>query len=513
MSDMLRRWGKPIRGFTLHLILAFGCGALATLSLPPVGWLPTGLFLGWPLIHAMGEQSSKRALLMVGCAGWGWFFASLYWIASSLFVSGGFHLLLLPVVSLGLPLFLALFWAVAGGLAHLVSHSRQVRLIALCITLGGGELARSTLLTGFPWNVTGHIFIDYLPAAQMAAFVGQQAMNFIAIGLITGIISLFYKHYSGFIILCLPFVLVILLGGYRISQMPVQAKLADQPMIRLIQPNIAQNEKWLQSKRDQHLRVMIRLALQKQPLAKLVILPEAAINGIWPHNSQLGKQLARAVTARDGILVTGMLSENEAGAFFNSTFFLHHTGGQLGQYDKQHLVPFGEYVPIRSLPFIDAIAGPTDFSAGGLADDIYIEPYGYMRVLICYEIIFPGFIAADRRRPDMIINLSNDAWFGMTAGPHQHFFQARLRAIEEGISVYRVSNTGISGGFDGYGRNLGQTSLNQAVALDLPFIPALLPTFYSENRWLGVILLLIWFVLSGFSLEFVSQKRHKKSNL
>ncbi|MGB1399841.1 MAG: apolipoprotein N-acyltransferase, partial [Candidatus Puniceispirillaceae bacterium] len=186
-----------------------------------------------------------------------------------------------------------------------------------------------------------------------------------------------------------------------------------------------------------------------------------------------------------------------------------HSGGLLGQYHKQHLVPFGEYIPFRQLPFIDAIAGQGEFSNGRAVEDIYIEPFGYIRVLICYEIIFPAFIARDKRRPDMLITLSNDAWFGNTSGPHQHFYQSRLRAIEEGLAVYRLANTGVSGGFDGFGRLLGKTDLGTRAVIDLPHIGALAPPFYAKNRITAPVLLFVWLGVLAIFLELFSKRRNK----
>ena len=301
------------------------------------------------------------------------------------------------------------------------------------------EWLRSFIFTGFPWNVTGHIFAENLLLAQMAAITGQHGLNVLAGIFILIAAAIYMRAMQAAIGMALPLCILLGIAALRLADMPPLVDQQDEKtIIRLVQPNIAQAEKWDRSRKPAHIKSMTTLALQPSAPAALTILPEAAIAGFWRDDAEDVRALAGAITPEDGVLLTGILSSDDRNNFRNSAFFLHHSGGLLGQYHKQHLVPFGEYIPFRQLPFVSALAGQGEFTSGPPAQDIYIEPFGYIRVLICYEIIFPGFIASDRRRPDMLITLSNDAWFGQTAGPHQHFAQSRLRAIEEGLPVYRL---------------------------------------------------------------------------
>ncbi len=500
----------PRRPFGRFLLM-FLCGAAASLALPPAGFLPAALFFSVPVIFAVNEARPLRGAVLFAAAGFGWFTASLYWIGHALFIKGGVQLLLLPFACLGLPLLLSLFWAMAAYLALRPAITPVAKLVLLAGFWGAAEWLRSVIFTGFPWNVTGHIFAENLLTAQMAAFAGQYGLNLLAGMLIIAAGAVYLRAIKAAIFLCLPLCLLLGLGIFRLAEAP---PLPDRPiekagLIRLVQPNIPQAEKWDRARKAEHIKAMTALALRPERPAALTILPEAAIAGFWRDDEGLVRALANAITQENGVMLTGILSSDRENNFYNSAYFVHHSGGLLGQYHKQHLVPFGEYVPFRQLPFIDAIAGQGEFSKGGAVEDIYIEPFGYIRVLICYEIIFPAFIARDKRRPDMLITLSNDAWFGNTSGPHQHFYQSRLRAIEEGLAVYRLANTGVSGGFDGFGRLLGKTDLGTRAVIDLPHIGALAPPFYAKNRITAPVLLFVWLGVLAIFLELFSKRRNK----
>ena len=158
----------------------------------------------------------------------------------------------------------------------------------------------------------------------------------------------------------------------------------------------------------------------------------------------------------------------------------------------------------------DAIAASVDIKKGEAAEPVIVPKIGSLRVLICYEIIFPDFISADKYRPDLLLTLSNDAWFGQTAGPHQHFAQARMRAIEEGLPVFRVSNTGISGVIDSYGRVLARTELGTAAVIDSSVSPALDGTVYTQLRIIAPFLMLLSYLFMSLWLEFFEQRRNKE---
>ena len=192
----------------------------------------------------------------------------------------------------------------------------------------------------------------------------------------------------------------------------------------------------------------------------------------------------------------------------NGAILYANDGTQAGAYDKRHLVPFGEYIPFRQIfPFVSAFAGPIDFSPG---QNNQLLPFGNnrrMQLLICYEVIFSGRVIDRAARPDVMVNLTNDAWFGNSAGPWQHLFHAQMRSVEEGVPLLRVANTGISAGFDGYGRPLGVLALGAVGALDLKVPPALRTTIFSQFGNLAFFSLLLLNIGFALWLDLVSRIR------
>ena len=487
-----------------RFLLLFLAGGIAALGLPPASWLFCVLALLVILWQAASAKSMGAAGLAMLAGGFGWFAVSLYWISHSLFIGTASYLFMLPFSALGLPFFLAIFWGAAGLVGWRAGTSRSQKLIFIALATGLAEWARSWLLTGFPWNAPGQVFLATDGLAQMAALIGQNGLNLLLFAFLAGL-GLLWDNRLQAGVLMLPLLVCFGWGQHRIAtapppdpQLPVK--------VRLIQPAVPQAEKWQRAARPDHLQQLVQLGLNEKPVPQLVIWPESAFAGFWPQEKQLLAQLARTALPQDGMLLTGLLRRAGPNHLFNSVMLLDKRGVDIAVANKQRLVPFGEFVPVRFLPFVEALAGPTDF-APGTAPALFTHPQlGQMRVLICYEVIFPGFIR-DAPRPDFLVNLTNDAWFGQTAGPYQHLAQARLRAIEEGLVLLRVANTGISAGFDGYGRLLGQTRLGEAAALDLPVPAALAVPPYAHARQAGFLLLVFWLLATALLLDRTGQKR------
>ena len=485
-------------------------GMAASLALPPAGIVSALLCFSPVFYFAANALTAKMAGLYIGLSSWGWFMASLYWVGSSLFIDGGLQLLLLPLVCLLFPLFLSLFWVTGAVVAFKVFSSPSARLIGFIICFGCADYLRSVVLTGFPWNVTAHAFLGSFVLVQGASFVGQHGLNFLALSVIVAPIFLIQRRFSLAAVCLLPFVFCFILSADRLRTMPPVPDIdIIVPVIRLIQPNIPQQEKWDLDQRGSHLQQIITLAREQSISTPLTVLPEAALASVWPREPKLLKNMAQLITSPSGRMATGILRHDEAGNLFNSVLFFDH-GGKLQQiYDKQHLVPFGEYVPGRGLPLVDVFAGSVDIEKGKAAQPIIVPDIGSLRILICYEIIFPDFIAADSYRPDFLLALSNDAWFGQTAGPYQHFEQARMRAIEEGLPVLRVANTGISGLIDSYGRVLARSELGTAAVIDVPVPSALDGTVYTQLRTTAPLLILVSYLLMSLWLELFWKRRNK----
>ncbi|MGB2492699.1 MAG: apolipoprotein N-acyltransferase, partial [Candidatus Puniceispirillum sp.] len=281
-------------------------------------------------------------------------------------------------------------------------------------------------------------------------------------------------------LLIMPLLLSVL-GIVRIDHLQDEVRGEQSPAVRIVQPSVMQQEKWQRAKRPEHLQRLVDLSNQHVPMPRLVIWPETAFAGFASKEADLLRQTVASATPFDGYLLTGIPRLDEQDRFFNAAVLHSHDGALKAVYDKRHLVPFGEYVPFRGLlPFIDVIAGPTDFSKGTTNKLFDVPGVGMAQILICYEVIFSGAVTDRKNKPDFIVNLTNDGWFGHTAGPWQHLAQSQMRAVEEGMTLIRAANAGISGAFDPIGRPLGQIGLGVADSVDVKIVAPLEATLFAK---------------------------------
>ena len=466
--------------------------------------------LGIPVWQASHAPSRLAAARIFGAAGLGWFLASTFWVSHALIVEASSLWVLTPFVALALAFILALFWAVAAALSWTQNGSAVVRLLCLIAVFGVTEWSRSFVATGFPWSLMGGLFAVHLGSLQMASVMGVYGLTLLAFG--AAMAPLFWILSARGLALLL--VMIPLLGtGWGVlrldSQLPAPSATApstdassanapstNAPKARLVQPVVPQNDKWNRQKRPAHLASLIALSQTGTNSPDFVIWPETAFAGLPSQNRKLLADTVRAATHSDGFLLTGIPRFNAASQPLNSAYLFDHQGGVRGVYDKHHLVPFGEYVPFRSwLPFLDIIAGPADFVAGTQNRPLSVPGVGQVQVLICYEVIFSGRVIDRQNRPDVMVNLTNDAWFGATIGPWQHLYQAQMRAVEEGVPLLRAANTGISAAFDGFGRQLGSIPLGVRGYLDIPIPPVLTTPLFA--RFGNAVFFLLCFFIGG----------------
>jgi len=485
-------------------------GAGASLALPPLFILPALLLLGIPVWQAIHAPSRLAAARIFGAAGLGWFLASTFWVSHALIVEASSLWVLTPFVALALAFILALFWAVAAALSWTHNGSAVVRLLCLIAVFGVTEWSRSFVATGFPWSLMGGLFAVHLGSLQMASVMGVYGLTLLAFG--AAMAPLFWILSARGLALLL--VMIPLIGtGWGVlrldSQLPAPSATApstdassanapstNAPKARLVQPVVPQNDKWNRQKRPAHLASLIALSQTGTNSPDFVIWPETAFAGLPSQNRKLLADTVRAATHSDGFLLTGIPRFNAASQPLNSAYLFDHQGGVRGVYDKHHLVPFGEYVPFRSwLPFLDIIAGPADFVAGTQNRPLSVPGVGQVQMLICYEVIFAGRVIDRQNRPDVMVNVTNDAWFGATIGPWQHLYQAQMRAVEEGVPLLRAANTGISAAFDGFGRQLGSIPLGVRGYLDISIPPVLTAPLFA--RFGNAVFFLLCFFIGG----------------
>ena len=469
------------------LTVALVAGALGALGLQPYGVWPLTLIslAALPWILADAPTWHRAALL-----GWFWatgyFLLAMTWIVEPFLVDvqrhGWMALFALVFMAGGL----ALFWAVAAGAAHAMGHSVLDRSVALIVTVGLAELARAYVLTGFPWAATAQAFVD-TGAMQLLAWVGPHGLA-IWIAAAAMLPSAVYQAQR---LRALPVALIpaVALVAAAVAVTPPDAKLSEST-VRVLQPNAPQHQKWDPNHVDTFFDRQVAFTGADQP-PDLVVWPEAALPTVLDASGPAFDVISDA--ARGAAVAIG-LQRRDGLRYFNSMVVLDKGGAPAGLYDKHHLVPFGEYMPLGWLAAYFGIYGlaaedGVGFSAGPGPRTLTIPGLGSATALICYEAVFPQDVRG-APRGDFLLHVTNDAWFGERSGPYQHLAQARMRAVEQGLPLVRSANTGISGVIDPYGRLLAHLPLGVAGYRDSALPLPLPPTPYSESGDLPVFLFL-----------------------
>lgn len=471
----------------------FILGAMASLSFPPVGFFPI-LFFTFPLFLMFLEQmpKSKSAFWLGWWFGWGHFIAGMYWIVFALGVDIKSFAWLVPFTLFGLPGYLALYPAVVCLLTSFLPFSGFKRILIFALLWSLFEWVRGWLFTGFPWNLLGYSWSQSLSMLQSTALFGVLGLGFFTIlwSLLPRIFfdKKAFRKDKVFSFLGLSLMILFWVGGnIRLHDAPKDH--VENIYLRLVQPNIAQKEKWNHKNVLPIFQKMITLSSKPsdKPITH-VIWPEAAISFFLESDEEARLAIA-SVAPKNGAVLLGAPRRTYAPQplqLWNSFFIVSHSGAIMSSYDKSHLVPFGEFVPLRSIvpSFIKKVtAGMVDFSAGEGLRSIDLEgPLPAFSPLICYEGIFPSEVVSKRdKRPEWLLNITNDAWYGPTSGPYQHFEIIRVRAIEEGLPVVRVANTGISGVIDAYGRTEAELGLEKMGVIDADLPKSLnYLTLYAE---------------------------------
>lgn len=444
-------------------------------------------FFAWvalvPLLLSIWEQKPGKAFLSGAVFGLVSFFGSLYWIYHSIHYYGSLSIVTSVIVVLALCAYLALYPAVFAWLLSL-----SFRRSFLPVSIGAPvfwvvlEFLRSYALTGFPWLSIGYSQYRLLPIIQIADITGVYGVSFLVVcvnGAITDLlllrkrerlIPLFPHSYTvaGFTLLGLLLIFSVGYGAWRLSESRPGSVLR----AALVQGNIEQDKKWEPRYQKNVLdtyRSLTESALASSP--QLIIWPETALPFYPEKDRELTAELVAQQKVSGGFLVTGAVhfraADGPSSGPTNSLLLLDAEGKTVYRYDKIHLVPFGEFVPLRRiLFFVDKlVVGVGDYVPG--TSTMRAEtPMGSFAPLICYEVIFPGLVRKFfRDGGGFIVNITNDAWFGKTPGPYQHFSMAVFRAIENRKPLLRSANTGISGVIDSNGRILATTPLFEKTVL------------------------------------------------
>ncbi|HZL39488.1 MAG TPA: apolipoprotein N-acyltransferase [Pseudolabrys sp.] len=505
--------------------IALLAGVASALSLAPFNAWPI-LFLTLPLLvwlvdgSAAGRWSGAAGAAVVGwCFGFGYFVAGIYWVGYAFLVDAKTFGWLLPVAVAGLPAYLALFTGLGLAASRLIWVRGPERVLALAAMLTMAEWLRGHLLSGFPWNTFGYALTEPLALAQSVSLTGIWGLTFLCVAICASPAVLADDAADTPNPRRAPLLGILILAGLtsygavRLWQNPTT--YVSGVKLRIMQPNLQQDEKFNYAAKAQVMERYLRLSDRTiGPNSNGVhdithlIWPESAFPFFLTREPDALAQIAGLLKPSTELITGAVRPAPPSGGVphaYNSVYVIDPDGSIRGIYDKVHLVPFGEYLPLQGLLERLGLRQLTKQVGGFLSGDrrraMDVPGAPKMLPLICYEAIFPGAAVPAGERPGWLVNVTNDGWFGISTGPYQHFQQARVLAIAEGLPLVRAANTGISGVIDPVGRIVSALPLGVEGVLDASLPRAIAPTPYVRFGDTVVILFLV------VSLILVARRR------
>lgn len=470
--------------------IAFLAGLLTVLALPPFGIVAvpflTFPLLVWLLDGASGNPDHGRlrrgfpAFAIGWCFGFGYFLGGLWWLGNALLVEADEFAWALPLAVIGLPAFLAIYYGLAAFVSRMLWSDGLGRIFALAFAFGLSEWLRGILLTGFPWNAVGYAAMPVPLLMQSVTIVGLAGMNVLAVFVFSAPALLGTRKGMG---LGLSVAVLLVAGhagfGYWRLQNAVSTTPEPTQTLRLVQPVIDQAVKLDDAARadifTEHLELTASAPAEGTKRPDIIVWPETSVPFLLTENPDALASIAD-VLEEGQILIAGAVRAENAGAglpprYYNSVYVIDDRGQIIDAADKRHLVPFGEYLPFEELLTSAgmksiAAAMPGGFTAASSRSLLSLPGGKVFYPLICYEAIFPNEVADAALPTDALLNITNDAWFGDTPGPYQHFQQAQLRAVETGVPLVRGANSGISAVVNGLGEVVSGASFNVKGVVD-----------------------------------------------
>ncbi|MEJ8475116.1 apolipoprotein N-acyltransferase [Roseibium algae] len=514
--------------------LALGAGGISSFALPPYGLWPllagTIPVLVWLLDGAVehGSGRNKQRLLAGFSIGWwfgfGFFLAGFWWIGSAFLVDGDRFAWMMPFAVVAMPTGLALFPAIAMSVVARFWSEGSWRLLLLALALSTSDYIRGHILTGFPWNTFGYVFADTIVLAQTASLIGVYGLGLLALLVFSTPAVLADSIARGKKIVIMGAGALCLLGMGIFGA--VRLFLVADPDVsavdlRIVQPAVAQNEKWLPENRERIFQSYLDLSSQswannaRSGVERLLIWPESAVPFLLTDSPDALVRIA-GVLDGDMSFVTGAVRAEpsaDGAVYFNSVYLFDPDGTVQDAYDKVHLVPFGEYLPLEdlleTLGLKALVNAPGTFQPGFRNRVLSLQSGTSFQPLICYEAIFPEIAGSTDTRADFLLNVTNDAWFGDSPGPYQHLAQAKMRSIEQGLPLVRAANTGVSAVFDAKGRKVAFLSIGERGALDVALPGKMLSTGFSKYG--DFFFFAMTFLLLGLILA-QRHNRHSRKN-
>lgn len=487
-----------------RLALGFGAGLVSALGFSPIdAWPLTLAGLAALLLLIPFATGTRNALALGWWFGFGHMLAGLYWIAQAFNFQDNMPAWAGWVAVVLLSKLMAIYAAAAAGIAARF-RAPLARVLAFAGTWMLAEWLRGYLFGGFPWNPLGVVLLPLSPVAQAASLIGGLGLSglvAVTAGAVAWVIGERGWRFPGAIVAVWA---VTAAFGWLALSHPTQLT---GTRVHIVQANISQADKWREGEEERNLRRYLALSAEAKLDGKpgLLLWPEAAVIGLLDEEFITRLRLAQLLGPGDLLLTGGVKAiRNEQGraiAARNSLFVIGPRGRILGRYDKNALVPFGEYLPLRDLMEAIGVArlapGSLDFWPGPGPRTLRLPGFPAVGPLICYEIVRPGHVVARGDRPDWLLNASNDAWFS-DAGAWMHLEQARLRAIEEGLPIARATPTGISAMIDARGRVLASLGRDKAGVLAADIPTALPPTPFARGGSAIPLTLALLLMLAAF---------------
>ncbi len=440
--------------------------------------------------------------------GLGYFLVALHWIGFAFLVDAATYLWMMPFAVGGLAAVMAIYWGVASAAMGWLARYRLPSYLVFPAMLAICEWLRGHLLTGFPWAVPGLVAGEMGGVAQGASVIGMTGLTLTvllwasapAVFLKTSGVQRSKHHIILALLVLVSLPLTWFAGKWRETHIPTQ--FVDNVLIRIVQPNISQSDKWRSQNAAGIFDLLVRMSTAPAASGRIpthIIWPESAVPFLVDESADASAAIAKML-AQSKSLITGAIRRAKPDPnadYFTSVMVFDHDGAVSGVYDKWRLVPGGEFLPfawlLEPLGFQRLVTLPGGFASGKGPRSAAIPGAGFAGLTVCYEAIFPDRFVDQNIRPSWIVNVTNDGWFGNSVGPYQHAAQARLRALEQGLPLVRAANTGISAVFDPVGRVLAKTTLSTAFAVDSQLPKPLPPTLYAR---FGDSLFFLGFVLT-----------------
>ncbi len=513
-------------GWRRYLLALVGGAASALAFAPfyafPVLWLTMPVFV-WLIDGSEAAETAGflRRLLPAAAVGWvfgfGFFLGGLWWIGAAFLVDAAEFAWLLPIAVVTLPAGLALFWAAGAMFARAFWVEGPARVLVFAIVMSIAEWSRGHLLTGFPWNAVGYALTPAPMMMQSAALVGLWGLTLAAFVIFAAPAVLADDLRAaplGRAVLALAAILLVAHIGYGAVRLSGGADPSVPDVhLRIVQPSIPEDERWQSGRDDEIMARYLNLSREGSAASPGIdqvtdlIWPESAFPFVLTQKPSALSAIADLLPKGTTLITGAARAEQDAAGdgsshVFNSIYEIDDSGEILAAYDKVHLVPFGEYLPFpglfEALGLRQLIALPGGFSPGTRLRTLNLPGAPPFGPLICYEIVFPGAVVEPGNRPGWLLNVTNDAWYGDTPGPYQHFLQARVRAVEEGLPLVRAANSGISAIVDAHGRVLDSLGLDRVSVIDGALPEALAPTPYA--RYGDLVFLIVLLVTAAFAM-------------